>query len=750
MATIAENLDRIVDAKEAIRGAIIDKGVQVPSDAKIDEYSTLIGQIEGGGGEDTLKQYLDGTLVKDGVLDLRNYTELPSHFLVNEKYNYKVKQILWNDNTKTIPYEFMNNNSLEVFTLPKNIEHISCDAITNGEAHVQTFVFPNSLIDIGNAYVTINLNVGSGSAMRLYFYNLTFGENVKYIDMELVTNISDPQMTFLSTLAPQIGTNYFYIDNLVINIHCWGSGYSGGFWDKVLQRGGSFKYIEQLVGVQAKSELVKVNFTETVDFDTIVTYNDGEEKTIEVPYPNVVICPSNVPAEFKYDAETAQSQLVNYNCANIPTDYINYNYVLVVDVPTAGTYSLNNAYTIGKYKDFYVDGEHLDRYFTLVNGRYYDAGRHVIIFDGLSDYSQLDPSMYLENDSWTKTIYINHPHISDSGSIKCNTFFVGDKVSTDEMIFQNWGRSRGADVVYDYRNFIDGGNSLNYPQNTKKTNVYVMNITADKLGETNKWGNKYGTLHVSQEVYDEAIQQNPEWETDGKLGTYRPVTDWTPLEISRRENITDSITVGWNVLSKDITATIKEVYVYSDGSEYTTTKTYDNVYIDWSFMGENEGEEQREFNVEGVEIEGRTYDFHIIQKGRVVVQYTVEKPHDVTYGFEYVEGENYWKSTNENDDSSFSYAIVRFSNNTEPTTMHYYIDSEANCDYALISKPNVELDKNNDPLLDKVWFTIGSNSGDMKKWTDILLEPADFYTIVYRKDSSVTQGEDCFKFRICD
>lgn len=75
--------------------------------------------------EDTLQQYLDGTLVgEDGVLDLRNYTELPSYFLENEKYNNKVKQILWNDNTKIIPSKFMNNNSLEVFTLPKNVEHI--------------------------------------------------------------------------------------------------------------------------------------------------------------------------------------------------------------------------------------------------------------------------------------------------------------------------------------------------------------------------------------------------------------------------------------------------------------------------------------------------------------------------------------------------------------------------------------------------------------------------------------------------
>lgn len=44
MSVITE-LNRITDAKDAIRQAIIAKGVNVPADATIDTYATYISQI---------------------------------------------------------------------------------------------------------------------------------------------------------------------------------------------------------------------------------------------------------------------------------------------------------------------------------------------------------------------------------------------------------------------------------------------------------------------------------------------------------------------------------------------------------------------------------------------------------------------------------------------------------------------------------------------------------------------------------
>lgn len=48
--TIASNLQRIIDAKAAIRTAIQEKGVAVPDDEKLDAYHEYIDQISTGGG----------------------------------------------------------------------------------------------------------------------------------------------------------------------------------------------------------------------------------------------------------------------------------------------------------------------------------------------------------------------------------------------------------------------------------------------------------------------------------------------------------------------------------------------------------------------------------------------------------------------------------------------------------------------------------------------------------------------------
>ena len=51
--SIASELERIIDAKAAIRAAIAAQGVSVPSDATLDEYPGYIAMIEGGEPVDT-------------------------------------------------------------------------------------------------------------------------------------------------------------------------------------------------------------------------------------------------------------------------------------------------------------------------------------------------------------------------------------------------------------------------------------------------------------------------------------------------------------------------------------------------------------------------------------------------------------------------------------------------------------------------------------------------------------------------
>ena len=58
--TIATNLQRIINAKAAIKAAIIEKGVEVPDTEKLDAYYIYVDQIGDGGGYDPENPTLDG------------------------------------------------------------------------------------------------------------------------------------------------------------------------------------------------------------------------------------------------------------------------------------------------------------------------------------------------------------------------------------------------------------------------------------------------------------------------------------------------------------------------------------------------------------------------------------------------------------------------------------------------------------------------------------------------------------------
>lgn len=55
--SIASELTRLQNAKNAITSAITEKGVTVPSGTKLDGMAALIGQIETGGGEVKLETW---------------------------------------------------------------------------------------------------------------------------------------------------------------------------------------------------------------------------------------------------------------------------------------------------------------------------------------------------------------------------------------------------------------------------------------------------------------------------------------------------------------------------------------------------------------------------------------------------------------------------------------------------------------------------------------------------------------------
>lgn len=64
--SIASELTRLQNAKNAITSAITAKGVTVPSGTKLDGMAALIGQIEAGGGEVKLETW-SGQIVGAGM-----------------------------------------------------------------------------------------------------------------------------------------------------------------------------------------------------------------------------------------------------------------------------------------------------------------------------------------------------------------------------------------------------------------------------------------------------------------------------------------------------------------------------------------------------------------------------------------------------------------------------------------------------------------------------------------------------------
>lgn len=82
--TIASNLQRIINAKAAIKAAIIEKGVEVPDDEKVDEYYSYIDQINTGPGYDPDNPTLEGL---KAALDAGDYDAFPVGTEIPDTYN---------------------------------------------------------------------------------------------------------------------------------------------------------------------------------------------------------------------------------------------------------------------------------------------------------------------------------------------------------------------------------------------------------------------------------------------------------------------------------------------------------------------------------------------------------------------------------------------------------------------------------------------------------------------------------------
>ena len=97
MSTLQENLDRIKTAKSAIKSAIIEKGVDVADEDKIDTYAEKILQIKSGGGTTEIPEFdPDGPLTFYRIDDIGD--SYVSFTINNSSYNmqYSTDKETWN------------------------------------------------------------------------------------------------------------------------------------------------------------------------------------------------------------------------------------------------------------------------------------------------------------------------------------------------------------------------------------------------------------------------------------------------------------------------------------------------------------------------------------------------------------------------------------------------------------------------------------------------------------------------------
>lgn len=113
--TIAENLNRIIDAKEAIKDAIVSKGGQVAADAKIDEIPAAIVALPSG-GDDTLDKIFDQTLE-----EIHNTTPIKyGRYLFARQTKLKVADIVFSGiNNIVYQYQYMFSGCTALTTVPE-------------------------------------------------------------------------------------------------------------------------------------------------------------------------------------------------------------------------------------------------------------------------------------------------------------------------------------------------------------------------------------------------------------------------------------------------------------------------------------------------------------------------------------------------------------------------------------------------------------------------------------------------------
>ena len=198
MATIKENLDRIKNAKSAIKNAIIQKGIEVTDTERIETYADKILQIKSGGGEEIPEFDPNGPLTIYCFDDWGDaYVKFSNNF-TNGKVYYSKDKETW------------TQYKGEILKLTKGeFVQFKGSIITTG-SNEKHFTIKNGLF---NLY---------GNLTSLDSYNTVLSESVFYRSMFSNTNLYDcSNLNFgIEYIQNSAGNFESMFKNCIYMIHC--------------------------------------------------------------------------------------------------------------------------------------------------------------------------------------------------------------------------------------------------------------------------------------------------------------------------------------------------------------------------------------------------------------------------------------------------------------------------------------------------------------------------------------------------
>lgn len=173
--SIASEISRIQTAKAAIKTSIENKGVTVPSGTLIDGYSTLIDQIEGGGGSEMPANLSDWSYDANGNVTSVVYT---ASTMANNTYEASSLSAITITNITAIPnYAFNNSTKLKNINIQSNITSVgenafnACNNLTDLKGLSGVTALNGNVFNGCNGLRSIELGTISSFSGGSQFYN---------------------------------------------------------------------------------------------------------------------------------------------------------------------------------------------------------------------------------------------------------------------------------------------------------------------------------------------------------------------------------------------------------------------------------------------------------------------------------------------------------------------------------------------------------------------------------------------------